>query len=158
MTHRASANVPPMMQRRDGSPKADTCASRCRPNRTLISLTCLPPMRPRLRRCAMSHDLVRSVVSLAPEMTAPDTWPEPAMRLVSEARPTAPTLYDLALPAGWEAWITAEAAACACPRDYIAAGLIGAASAWIGNARRVAATADWNEPAHLWLALIRRPS
>jgi hypothetical protein len=31
-----------------------------------------------------------------------------------------------------------------CPRDYIAAGLIGAASAWIGNARRVAATADWN--------------
>jgi hypothetical protein len=30
--------------------------------------------------------------------------------------------------------------------------------AWIGNARRVAATADWNEPAHLWLALIGAPS
>jgi hypothetical protein len=89
---------------------------------------------------------------------AGDTWPEPDMRLVSDDRPPAPTLDDLALPAGWEAWITAEAAACACPRDYIAAGLIGAASALIGNAQRVAATADWNAPAHLWLAVIGAPS
>jgi hypothetical protein len=26
--------------------------------------------------------------------------------------------------------------------------------AWTGNARRVAATADWTEPPHLWFALI----
>ncbi len=46
----------------------------------------------------------------------------------------------------------------ACPRDYVAAGLIGAASAWIGNARRIAATAAWNEPANLWFALVGAPS
>ena len=51
-----------------------------------------------------------------------------------------------------------EAAARACPRDYVAAGLIAAASTWIGNARRIAATADWTEPAHLWIALIGAPS
>ncbi len=89
---------------------------------------------------------------------AGDTWPEPDMRLVTDDRMPVPALDDDALPAGWESWITAEAAARGCPRDYIAAGLIGVASAWIGNARRVAATADWNEPAHLWLALIGAPS
>jgi hypothetical protein len=53
---------------------------------------------------------------------------------------------------------TAVAEAFACPRDYVAAALIGAASAWIGNARRIAATPDWTEPAHLWFALIGAPS
>jgi hypothetical protein len=59
---------------------------------------------------------------------------------------------------GWESWIAAEAEAHACPRDYVAAGLIGAASAWIGNARRIAATADWTEPPHLWFVLVGAPS
>jgi Protein of unknown function (DUF3987) len=85
-------------------------------------------------------------------------WPEPDMRLVSDDRPSAPTLEDDALPAGWGSWIDAEADARACPRDYVAAGLIGAASAWIGNARRCGATADWIEPTHLWIALIGAPS
>lgn len=60
--------------------------------------------------------------------------------------------------AEWEAWIAGQAKARACPRDYVAAGLIAAASTWIGNARRIAATADWIEPAHLWIALIGAPS
>jgi hypothetical protein len=80
------------------------------------------------------------------------------MHLIKDDRAPAPELDDDALPAGWGSWITAEAAARACPRDYVAAGLIGAASAWIGNARRIAATADWVEPAHLWFALIGAPS
>jgi len=87
-----------------------------------------------------------------------DTWPAPDMRLVNDDHAPVPALDDDALPAGWEAWITAEAAAHASPRDYVAAGLIGAASAWIGNARRIAATADWTEPAHLWFSLIGAPS
>jgi hypothetical protein len=85
-------------------------------------------------------------------------WPEPDMRLVDDDRMPAPQLDDDALPAGWSDWISREAAACGCPVDYVAAGLIGAASAWIGNARRVAATADWSEPAQLWFALIGAPS
>jgi hypothetical protein len=40
----------------------------------------------------------------------------------------------------------------------VAAGLIATASAWIGNARHVGATATWTEPPHLWLALIGVPS
>jgi hypothetical protein len=67
-------------------------------------------------------------------------------------------LDDDALPTGWGRWITTEAVARACPRDYVAAGLIGASSAWIGNARRITATATWNEPAHLWFAEIGAPS
>ena len=91
-------------------------------------------------------------------MKTHDTWPAPDMRLVSDDRAPPPALDDDALPAGWEAWIAAEAEARACPRDYVAAGLIGAASAWIGNARRIAATNDWIEPAHLWFALVGAPS
>src|SRR5262249_55558640 len=95
----------------------------------------------------------------APEITQRrDTWPAPDMRLVNDDHASAPAFGDDALPAGWEAWITAEAAARACPHDYVAAGLIGAASAWIGNARRIAATSDWIEPSHLWFALIGAPS
>jgi Protein of unknown function (DUF3987) len=85
-------------------------------------------------------------------------WPEPDIRLVEDDRPAAPLLDDDALPAGWGDWITAEAAARGCPRDYVAAGLIALISACTGNARHVAATATWTEPPHLWLALIGWPS
>jgi hypothetical protein len=61
-------------------------------------------------------------------------------RLVEDDRAPAQTLDDDALPAGWGAWITAAAAARARPRDYTAAALVVAASALIGNARRIAAT------------------
>jgi hypothetical protein len=100
----------------------------------------------------MSREHVHAAFDDAKEYGPRDTWP------VADDRPPAPTLNDEALPAGWEPWIASEATARACPSDYIAAGLIGAASAWIGNSRRVAASADWNEPAHLWLALIGAPS
>jgi hypothetical protein len=106
----------------------------------------------------MSRDAVAAVVAAAPEMTPRDTWPEPDMRLVEEDRVPPPMLDDDALPAGWASWITTEAAARGCPRDYVAANLIGSASAWIGNSRRIAATADWSEPAHLWMANIGTPS
>jgi hypothetical protein len=106
----------------------------------------------------MSRDSVIAVVAAAPEMRSCDDWPKPDMRLIEDDRVPAPALDDDALPAEWENWITAEAEARACPRDYVAASLIGGASAWIGNARRVAATADWVEPAHMWCALIGAPS
>jgi hypothetical protein len=106
----------------------------------------------------MSRETVRKIVNEAPEVTAHDTWPEPDMRIIEDDRAPAPRLENDALPAGWDGWITADADARACPPDYIAAALIGAASAWIGNSRRVAATADWTEPLHLWMALVGAPS
>jgi len=102
----------------------------------------------------MTVDLRLAVTRAAGEVP----WPEPDMRLVEDDRAPAPVLEDDALPAGWGGWIAAEAAARGCPRDYVAAGLIAAASAWLGNARHVAATTTWSEPPHMWLALIGAPS
>jgi Protein of unknown function (DUF3987) len=85
-------------------------------------------------------------------------WPTPDLRIIEDGRAAAPRLEDDALPAGWEEWIATEAAACGCPRDYLAAALITAASAWIGNARHVAVNEAWGEPPHQWFALIGAPS
>ena len=94
---------------------------------------------------------VRGPIGAAPEMTQRDAWPAPDMRLVNDDHAPTPSLNDDALPAGWKAWITVDAAARAYPRDY-AAARIGAASAWIGNAGRIAATADRldNAPELCW--------
>jgi hypothetical protein len=92
------------------------------------------------------------------EMSDANPWPEPDLRIVEDDRRPAPTLDDDALPGGWGEWIAKEAAARDCPRDYLAAALIGAASAWIGNSRHVAVNETWSEPPHLWLALIGAPS
>ena len=70
----------------------------------------------------------------------------------------APVLEEDALPHGWSQWIAAEAAARGCPADYVAAALIAAASAWIGNSRHISATPSWTQPPHLWVALIGPPS
>jgi Protein of unknown function (DUF3987) len=101
---------------------------------------------------------IRRLIAKAPEMTERDTWPEPDVRLVEDDRIPAPILEDDALPAFWAEWITAEARARSCPRDYVAAALICCASGWIGNARHVEATPTWREPPHLWFALIGAPS
>jgi hypothetical protein len=93
-----------------------------------------------------------------PEMTHRDQWPEPDTRLVEDDRTPAPKLDDDALPAGWDEWIGKEASARGCPRDYMAAGLIVAASGWIGNSRHASVNETWREPPHLWLAEIGAPS
>jgi hypothetical protein len=66
---------------------------------------------------------MQTLIGEAPEMTARDTWPKPDKRLVNDDRPPAPVLDDDALPAGWQKWISNTAAACACPREYVTAGL-----------------------------------
>lgn len=91
--------------------------------------------------------------------TADDSgWPKPDLRIVEDGRAPPPTLDRDAQPAGWGDWIANEAAARDCPQDYLAAALICAASAWIGNSRHIAVNETWSEPPHLWLALIGAPS
>src|SRR4029077_18718686 len=41
-----------------------------------------------------------------------------------------------------------------CPPDYVAAPLLAAASALIGNARWAQASPGWTEPPHLWLGVV----
>jgi hypothetical protein len=85
-------------------------------------------------------------------------WPQPDLRLVEDGGALPSPLDADALPAGWGDWIAKEAACRGCPQDYLAAALIGAASAWIGNSRHVAVNEAWCEPPHLWFALIGAPS
>jgi Protein of unknown function (DUF3987) len=101
---------------------------------------------------------VRAIVDDAPEMTSDDGWVDPDMHLINDDRAPPPRLENDVLPAGWEPWIAGEAAARAGPSDYAASGLIGAASGWIGNARRIAANDDFIEPGVLWFGDVGAPS
>src|SRR5262245_40574552 len=101
-----------------GLPRVGACASPCRPSPAPTWPTCRPVSRMRgLRRRAVSPRItagaegVRAIVAKAQEMSARDTWPDPDLGLIDDDRPPAPALDDDALPAGWESWITAEAAA-----------------------------------------------
>jgi hypothetical protein len=54
----------------------------------------------------------------------------------------------------WSRWVTTAAAASAAPVDYVAAPLLAATSALIGNARWAQAGGGWAEPPHLWCASV----
>jgi hypothetical protein len=87
-----------------------------------------------------------------------ESWPPVDRRLVEDDKTPTPPLEDTALPAGWASWIAKEAEARGCPKDYLAAALIAAGSAWVGNARHIQATATYIEPPHTWMALVGAPS
>jgi hypothetical protein len=93
-----------------------------------------------------------------PRSESRESWPSVDKRLVEDDKTPAPLLEDTALPAGLACWITKEAAARGCPKDYVAAALIAAGSAWIGNASHIQATATYVEPPHTWMALVGAPS
>jgi hypothetical protein len=84
-------------------------------------------------------------------------WPIPDLTILDDGV-SPPDLPDEALPDGWGEWIKEEAASLGCPEDYVAASLIASAGAWVGNARRVAATEKWIEPLHTWMAMVGPPS
>lgn len=54
----------------------------------------------------------------------------------------------------WSDWIGAAADAAASPPDYVAAPLLAAASAVIGNARWIGVHDGWREPPHVWAASV----
>jgi len=82
------------------------------------------------------------------------SWPEPDLSVLRPDRPRSPTLPIAAFGPAWAEWISRTAEAAACPPDYVAAPLLAAASALIGNARWAEATPGWAEPPHLWLAVV----
>jgi hypothetical protein len=107
----------------------------------------------------MTEDNVRSIFDEAVKRKLDDRkWPDPDMAIVGDDEAPVPVLEANALPKGWAKWITHEAAACNVPPDYVAGALIASASAWIGHARHVGATARWRQSPHLWVALCGRPS
>jgi hypothetical protein len=85
-------------------------------------------------------------------------WGDPDMVLIDEDRTPPPPFDWEAMPPAWTDWIRATANDCGAPADYIAATLIGSASAVIGNTRRVSPWGGWVEQPHLWFALVGQPS
>src|SRR5438477_1776134 len=92
--------------------------------------------------------------ALASDSLSELDWPEPDMSILRPERPRAPRLPIEALGPAWAEWIRDAAEAAACPPDYVAAPLLAAASALIGNARWAQATPGWAEPPHLWLGVV----
>src|SRR5438067_1378485 len=81
-------------------------------------------------------------------------WPEPDMSVLRPDRLPPPSLPLSVFGPAWGEWIASAAEAAACPPDYVAAPLLAAASALIGNARWAQATPGWAEPPHLWIGVV----
>lgn len=86
-----------------------------------------------------------------------DPWPEPNLSVLNEGRRRPPEL-PIEVFGPWGEWITATAAGCSAPVDYVAASLLASAAATIGNARWVSPWGSWKEPCVLWLGLVGKPS
>jgi hypothetical protein len=80
----------------------------------------------------------------------PEMLANPEMSVLRLHRRSPPALPLDVFGLQWRRWIEANASAVACPPDYVAAPLLAAASAAIGNARLARATPGWAEPPHLW--------
>jgi len=92
--------------------------------------------------------------AVASEIEHEHSWPEPDLSVLQPGRPRSPVLPITAFGPAWAQWIGNAAEAAACPPDYVAAPLLAAASALIGNARWAQATPGWVEPPHLWLGVV----
>ena len=103
---------------------------------------------------AAGRDLVAKALG-----TPPPADPQPPqMGFLSRTRLPAPPLPLDAFGPWWSAWIARAAAGAGAPPDYVAAPLLAAASALIGNARWARAWQGWAEPPCLWLASVGSPS
>jgi hypothetical protein len=90
-------------------------------------------------------------------MVAPQpiiSWDEPDMGVLRMHRRPPPLLPIEVYGSAWGSWIKEAAEAAACPPDYVAAPLLAAVSALIGNARWAQATPGWFEPPHLWIGVV----
>lgn len=83
-----------------------------------------------------------------------DALAYPDMSVLRLGRRAPPRLPAEVFGPEWQSWIAEAAHAAACAPDYVAAPLIAATSALIGNARWAQATPGWSEPPHLWCGAV----
>jgi hypothetical protein len=81
-------------------------------------------------------------------------WPYPDMSVLRPDRRRSPTLSLDIFGDRWSRWIDDAARSVAAPADYVVAPLLAAASVLIGHARWARAWPGWQEPPHLWCAVI----
>lgn len=91
-------------------------------------------------------------------MDGAQTFPLPERGFLARTRLSAPALPLDAFGPWWAAWIACAAAGANAPPDYVAAPLLAAASALIGNARWARGWRGWAEPPALWCASVGNPS
>ncbi|MCW8086612.1 DUF3987 domain-containing protein [Sabulicella glaciei] len=83
--------------------------------------------------------------------------PLPSLALLRDRQP--PPALPLALFGSvWASRIAAAAEAKNCPPDYVAAGLLAASCALIGNSRWASPWEGWAEPPFLWCGAVGNPS
>lgn len=84
----------------------------------------------------------------------PEMLANPDMAVLRLHRRPPPALPLDVFGADWWSYIKGTAEAAACPPDYVAAPLLAATSALIGNARWAQVNEGWAEPPHLWCATV----
>ncbi|MCZ8101890.1 MAG: DUF3987 domain-containing protein [Burkholderiales bacterium] len=83
---------------------------------------------------------------------------DPDMSLLGTGRSKPPPFPTQVLGPSWSNWAQMQAASRCCPVDFVVASLLASAATLIGNARRAAPHANWQEPTHLWIAVVGDPS
>jgi hypothetical protein len=91
---------------------------------------------------------------VAPQPSPIHDWPEPDLAVLHLHRRRARKLPIEIFGDRWARLIEDNAAAAACPVDYVVAPLLAAASTVIGHARWARAGKTWSEPPHLWCASV----
>jgi hypothetical protein len=109
---------------------------------------------------AVARLIADAVAYMRPGATAADYhntatgWGDPDLGVLQLQRRTPPALPLEVFGRAWGDWIVEAAEAAACPPDYVAAPLLAAVSALIGNARWAQASPGWSEPPFLWICTV----
>jgi len=85
-------------------------------------------------------------------------WDAPDLSLLEGPAIPAPPFPVEVLGPYWADWCALAAKGANAPVDYTATALVTIAAGLIGNARRVAVTPSWEEPATLWAVVVGVPS
>jgi hypothetical protein len=106
------------------------------------------------RLIAEAVDYVLPAATIANQHDTVTSWSEPDLGVLQLQRRTPPPLPLEVFGSAWGDWIVEAAEAAACPPDYVAAPLLAAASALIGNARWAQGSPGWSEPPFLWVGTV----
>ena len=85
-------------------------------------------------------------------------WPEPDPLLLRRGRRPPVPFPDKVLAPEWDQWVHDTAKSAGAPADYVAAPLLAAMAAVVGNARAASPWEGWIEPAILWVGAVGDPS
>lgn len=109
---------------------------------------------------SMSFDDAAAIAHAAAAQASgePIPWGEPDLSLIRQEAYAAPELPLSIFSPAWAQWIKEAAEGAGAPPAFVAAALLAAAGAVIGNARWASPWHQWKEPPTINVALVGRPS